>query len=871
MQNGTIYSSSIDFTDSDTFFETDGAAVNAHWGTERTYDYYLDVHGRNSYDDNGAALKSYVHYDLNFFNAFWDGYVMTYGDGDGYTATALVSLDIVGHEITHAVTERTAGLIYSYESGAVNESFSDIFGQSIEFHNNDSTASWNLGDEIYLDGVSMVRSMNDPNSQGDPDTYLGINWESGSSDNGGVHTNSGVQNYWYYLLVDGGTGTNDNSYNYNVSGIGLESAEQIAYRNLSVYLTPGSQYIDARAGSEQAAIDLFGAGSDEYYSVVEAWNAVGVPSATPQLNVVQTSLDFGSYVVGYTDSLIVEIQNIGTGILNIDTVYTTSDQFTVNNTNIAITTNSSYKLAVSFCPDSIVAFTDTLFVKYGIDTQAVALHGLGQDEPEIDVNPTYFSFTLNEGDSTTCFFSVTNTGNGDLYFQIIPSSIVEAVSLFNQRSKANYQKKSAKSIDGNLSILESSFYAQTYMNPNKSAYGRGDVLVIGSESDTMYFADIKNYLIDSGEFSSVTIFNAISATPTVEEMQVFDAVLVYSWYSFYNQDSLGDNLADFVDNNGNLLVAFGANIIGGYQIGGRFDTGNYWLIEPGNYSGGSEINLGTVYNASHPIMNGISDISAYSSLTSSSVNADAEVLADLDNGYPLIAVKDTGSKRVDLTIMVKTLASTDWGIDTGTDADEMIINAVKWMVVGSDWISVDVQEDTLSTSQSVTVNAKIKAGNLLGGDYTSYLTVLSNDLDESEVQIDFDLTVVGVPNISVQDSVDFNTIFTGVTASRALTINNTGSDQINVSSVDFSITEFSIDTTAFSVPPKSSVERTLTFNSSSVGTFTTTMTVNSNDPDEPAISVILRAEAVDPPIIGINPSFFDITLNSGDSTVQTLT
>ncbi len=238
-----------------------------------------------------------------------DGSRMTYGDGNA-SASALVSLDIVGHEISHAVTEYSAGLVYSYESGALNESFSDIFGQSIEFTTFPETASWNLGDEIYYDGVSMIRSMSNPNAEGQPDTYHGDLWYYGSGDNGGVHYNSGVQNFWYYLLVEGGTGTNDNGYSYQVNGIGLEAAQQIAYRNLTVYLTSTSDYADARIGSEQAALDLYGAGSDEYAAVVAAWNAVGVASSEP-LMIVTDSVVFGQVPVGITETIEVVVANQG--------------------------------------------------------------------------------------------------------------------------------------------------------------------------------------------------------------------------------------------------------------------------------------------------------------------------------------------------------------------------------------------------------------------------------------------------------------------------------------------------------------------------------------------------------------------------------
>ena len=166
MNNGTNYESAILFSQNDNYFEDDASrtGVSAHFGAGATYDYFHENFGRDSYDDSNAAIHSYVHFSSNYFNAFWDGSRMTYGDANGIEATALVCLDIVGHEITHAVTEHSAGLVYSYESGALNESFSDIFGQAVEMEQFPATASWSLGDQIFLDGVSMIRSMNNPNS-----------------------------------------------------------------------------------------------------------------------------------------------------------------------------------------------------------------------------------------------------------------------------------------------------------------------------------------------------------------------------------------------------------------------------------------------------------------------------------------------------------------------------------------------------------------------------------------------------------------------------------------------------------------------------------------------------------------------------------
>jgi len=290
MNNGTNYASAVDFTDTDNLWNTttsmDNAAYDAHWGTQKTYDYYWNTHSRNSYDNAGAVLKSYIHYSSSYNNAFWNGSVMTYGDGDGSTFSPLTELDIIGHELTHGVTSASSNLVYSYQSGALNESFSDIFGVTIDFYANPGTANFLIGDRTYTPGTpgDALRYMNNPSLAGDPDTYLGPNWYTGAGDNGGVHINSGVQNFWYYLLCQGGTGTNDLGFVYNVAAITMNKAKLIAYRNNNFYLTSGSQYADAAFYSLKSANDIYGNCSPEALSVKNAWDAVGVYGLALNLN-----------------------------------------------------------------------------------------------------------------------------------------------------------------------------------------------------------------------------------------------------------------------------------------------------------------------------------------------------------------------------------------------------------------------------------------------------------------------------------------------------------------------------------------------------------------------------------------------------------
>ncbi|APD05971.1 neutral protease [Flavobacteriaceae bacterium UJ101] len=301
-----------EFTDNDNNWTTaehstnkDNAALDAHWGAEKTYDYFKTKHNRDSYDDAGAEIRSYVHVGTNYDNAFWNGEVMSYGDGSSNGAEgngyfdALTSIDVAAHEIGHALCTSTANLVYQGEAGALNESFSDIWGAVVEHYakgnGNDadpSDAIWLIGDEIDRRvGSEALRSMSNPKSLGYPDTYGGTNWQevicgfpTQSNDYCGVHTNSSVFNHWFYILTEGKTGTNDLGNSYNVTGIGIEKAAKIAYRLETVYLSAYSIFSDARTFGVTAAEDLYGEGSPEVIATANAFYAIGVGSEYGDVN-----------------------------------------------------------------------------------------------------------------------------------------------------------------------------------------------------------------------------------------------------------------------------------------------------------------------------------------------------------------------------------------------------------------------------------------------------------------------------------------------------------------------------------------------------------------------------------------------------------
>jgi Zn-dependent metalloprotease len=216
------------------------------------HDYYSNTHGRDSYDDQGATLISTANYGTSYLNAYWNGVQTVYGDD-------FPVQDVVAHEWTHAVTERTAALEYRWQSGALNESISDIFGAMVD--RND----WLMGEDLpaaVLGGRDAIRDLADPSRLGQPGHT--DDWVATCSDNEGVHTNSGIPNKAYYNIA---------------TAIGKDKAERIFYRALTVYLDASSSLEDARAAALQSALDMYGDPSPEYDGILDGFNSVGLDGA----------------------------------------------------------------------------------------------------------------------------------------------------------------------------------------------------------------------------------------------------------------------------------------------------------------------------------------------------------------------------------------------------------------------------------------------------------------------------------------------------------------------------------------------------------------------------------------------------------------
>jgi len=262
---------------------TDTAVNEAYDGSGITYDLFSDIYGRDSIDGNGMQLDSTVHYQKGYDNAFWNGQQMVYGDGDEDLPEAerlfnrfTIALDIIGHELTHGVTSYEANLAYWDQSGALNESMSDVFGSLVKQYQRQQSpadADWIIGEGLFTKNVNGVgiRNMKAPGTAYD-DPVLGKDPQPAHmkdyvktiEDNGGVHINSGIPNRAFYVTA------------VELGGFAWEKAGRIWYKTLTDKLSERSSFQEAADLTYEAAGELFGNGSLEQNAVKTGWAEVGI-------------------------------------------------------------------------------------------------------------------------------------------------------------------------------------------------------------------------------------------------------------------------------------------------------------------------------------------------------------------------------------------------------------------------------------------------------------------------------------------------------------------------------------------------------------------------------------------------------------------
>ena len=318
-------------------------ALDIHYVMDMTHVYYKKVHGRNSFDGKGAPVYTFVDFNDPVWYGEWtnnaaasgaEPYFVAVGCGTKWTndLSNFGSFDLLAHEYAHLVVAANGrgGLFPFGEAGALNEAIADCMSVATDMYINGENANWQIADGVTGNGVPNMRDLSNPKMSGggvfgaatlsypQPDTYQGENWidpENMNYDNGGIHFNNGVFNYWFYLLTEGGSGVNDNEQSYEVEGIGIQKTEQLLMHVILNYLDTTMNYSQMRIVSQYAAKDLWGEDSEELQQVHNAWFAVGVADRTPIDNIEET-IQFklysaeGSVVIDAADACHVDVYNI---------------------------------------------------------------------------------------------------------------------------------------------------------------------------------------------------------------------------------------------------------------------------------------------------------------------------------------------------------------------------------------------------------------------------------------------------------------------------------------------------------------------------------------------------------------------------------
>lgn len=361
------------------------ALVDIQWGILNSWGYYAGF-GLNGIDGLGYYMIGRGHYGFvtstnNSGNgAFWNGSTMAFGDGDGTQLGPLTEIDVVGHEYTHGVTQKLvttstqSGLTYTHESGAANESFSDIFGTMIE-HVAHPGKDWLLGAHCVTPGVrgGALRNMANPPAYNQPDHYSnrvfqGLCVPSDANDNCGVHVNSGIMNKAFFLLAAGGTHPKSGIF---VRSIGEPHAASIFFKALNDYVRPNDNFNAIRVATESAARDLYGTCSKDFREIVRAWHAVGVGSNTPTIPTSPCPANYSYYMNQSVPTTMVAgtAYNVSVTMKNTSNITWSPGNYLLGSQNLQDNTWGTRRVALPtfVAPESDVTFNFTVTAPYDGD------------------------------------------------------------------------------------------------------------------------------------------------------------------------------------------------------------------------------------------------------------------------------------------------------------------------------------------------------------------------------------------------------------------------------------------------------------------------------------------------------------------------
>lgn len=613
--------------------------------------------------------------------------------------------------------------------------------------------------------------------------------------------------------------------------------------------------------------------SDQLVNIPLRLEVTGVP----EISISTDTLDFGTHFQGFPDTLDLVVQNQGTSALLVSNIAASTGEFSVlNGSTFTLEPFALRKVAVIYRRLSTGNHDDVLTITSDDPDSGqifVRLLGISNPRPMVAVVPDSLGITISSGDSTTTNLSIQNVGDGILSWSgyvshndVAALSAADAAAAMRQRA-TNPGKLSSP----NFAIPTKGVWsAESTVTVRYSdmAIGGLDVAVLCADADEARF-DVLNKLIATGRFQSVTAVDLRSTTPTLSEMQAFDAVLVWTNYGILNSFAFGNNLADYIDQGGGVVTAIFA------QLFGRFDQQNYWVAKPRFMLWGAAATLGSIYNPLHPLLEGVQSFSSGTDgyrHHAKSLEPTAIRVADWNDGNPVITERNIrGVNRVDLAFYPPSSDVYPGLWDATTDGAAIMANALTY--VGRKPFEIIPASGKLSSSGSQDITVNVQTHYLTGGEYQAKFFIQTNDPGRPSVSVPLHLTVLGNPTIAVEkDTLNFGVGYIGFPDTVTLRISNYGSDLLEVSSITAGNSSFEvIQNTSFTIQRNQSHVVRIRNLRTALGVLSSGLTIQSNDTSNPSLSISLQSLTLEPPLADVFPDSVAFSGAIGASIETTLT
>ncbi|MFQ6608307.1 MAG: choice-of-anchor D domain-containing protein [Fidelibacterota bacterium] len=587
-------------------------------------------------------------------------------------------------------------------------------------------------------------------------------------------------------------------------------------------------------------------------------------TGAPDIWVDQDSLDFGETYVDYGGTLELLIGNNGTDVLEVTSITSDNDVFTISQSSATIDYGEEIVVEVSFLPTAVGDYSGTITLLSDDSdegTVEILVSGSAVEPPIISLSPDSLYSALFTGEVDSQVVTISNSGGSDLDFILSIEAVDQArtaLGLNHTVINAGSRPSSVERLTSRGSISERINHTD-FVSSSRRTTGV-NVLLVLADDDIYYGSPFAEHLLTYEDISVVDIYDAGVSTPDLETLQSYDVVVPWSNYSYWDAVALGNILAEYVDSGGALVMfQFCFSNVSGMD--GQIMTEGYAPFDNA-YVTYEEKYLGD-YDADHPIMDGVSEgYDGYSSAVS--LVGDPEVVAWYDDGTPCVAVNPN-------VVGVNVYVGTYYWADS--DFFHMGHNAVIYAATGGvDWLAANPIEGTVPAGESLDVMITFDAAGMFGGDYFADIIVTNNDPANPEVSIPAHLNVTGAPDIWVDpDTMDFGETYVDYGGTLELLIGNDGTDVLDVTSISSDNDVFTISQSSATIDYGEELVVDVSFLPTSVGDYSGIITILSNDSDEGTVEILVSGSAIEPPIISVTPDSLYEALYTGEVATQIVT